>query len=683
MVKTSNQTPDRAAVCREAINEWNSIKKRSIDEIDNIIRNYMATPINLYDIQSIRYKHSVPIEKSNSLPSPTTIHSVDPLPEIPANASAQKSAANAIQMAEKQIYEYEQIYNITNDAQIRDDMYKKIESLQDVVKSNKDRIAKLKRNAKYAQNYLHDRIHDCVEFGSADAERRKEAIKVRTIENLRKNLEERYEIYMARTTLKSYLLPHQSNSLAAKAHHHPAWVAVARVSRTETNEHPDTHYCLASVKCAKQFTSTFADVSVVISQDDKAKIGLGVPAVRRTFHKLQSVNEPATIADHDFPIGFGQKLIPSVYLIINPNESNDELRTGKLAIFIRPQWSLGTSSLTHMQDLESLASNSQYDDALKTNGMIRPIWILLKFDLDFLSIRTHAPGQSKYNPVERGMATLSGKLAGITLPIDHFGKHLDSQGKVINPELAARNFRYSGEALCEIWRRDLIFGKKVDACYVDMHTNPFEHIQFEGTEKEMVEKSKRRKKEQQKKLKEQDKETHDNSECFVPWSWIENHCNLCTYSLDIKRCTNRICCGPPKAKEAMDFLHLHNGFLPPVTKAKDGRFINPIHLLQYGDLLKIPGYDAHCESMEKNTYLRLCCPVCQKYFPTLAFLVNHKRLIPINNDPMIVLMHPTTRGRPKKQQSSAFDDLSLLPSQRKRSYSEMELEPWVVISDRE
>ncbi|CAB4421626.1 unnamed protein product [Rhizophagus irregularis] len=76
--------------------------------------------------------------------------------------------------------------------------------------------------------------------------------------------------------------------------------------------------------------------------------------------------------------------------------------------------------------------------------------------------------------------------------------------------------------------------------------------------------------------------------------------------------------------------------------------------------------------MEKNTYLRLCCPVCQKYFPTLAFLANHKRL-----------MHPTTRGRSKKQQSSAFDDLPLLPSQRKRSYSEMELEPWVVISDRE
>src|SRR5581483_1412713 len=118
-----------------------------------------------------------------------------------------------------------------------------------------------------------------------------------------------------------------------------------------------------------------------------------------------------------------------------------------------------------------------------------------KFDLDFLSIRTHAPGQSKYNPVERGMATLSGKLAGITLPIDHFGSHLNSQGKVVDPELAAQNFHYSGEALCEIWRHDLIFGKKVDACYVDVLTNPFKNVHFEGMEKEKSEELKRKRKE--------------------------------------------------------------------------------------------------------------------------------------------------------------------------------------------
>ncbi|CAI2191946.1 11342_t:CDS:2, partial [Funneliformis geosporum] len=98
-------------------------------------------------------------------------------------------------------------------------------------------------------------------------------------------------------------------------------------------------------------------------------------------------------------------------------------------------------------DLESLALNFQYDDILKTNEQIRPIWILLvdgrpdknprylknimvycqlfkKFDLDYLSVRTHIPG----------------KLAGITLPIDHFGKHLDLQGNVTNLELASQNF---------------------------------------------------------------------------------------------------------------------------------------------------------------------------------------------------------------------------------------------------
>jgi hypothetical protein len=172
--------------------------------------------------------------------------------------------------------------------------------------------------------------------------------------------------------------------------------------------------------------------------------------------------------------------------MITPSELRDDFRTGQLAINIRSQWPIGTSSLTHIQDLINLTINSKYDDILKANGQIRPIWILLvdggpdenprylkniksycqffkKLDLDYLSVRTHTSGQSKYNPIERGMATLSCKLAGITLPIDHFGVHLNSQGKITNPELATQNFRYAGEALCNIWSQDSIFGKYVDA----------------------------------------------------------------------------------------------------------------------------------------------------------------------------------------------------------------------------
>ncbi|EXX58145.1 hypothetical protein GLOIN_2v1783204 [Rhizophagus irregularis DAOM 181602=DAOM 197198] len=454
---------------------------------------------------------------------------------------------------------------------------------------------------------------------------------------------------MARTTLNNYLLPRQSNSIAARAHHHPAWVTVAGVSRTEIRDHPDGHYCLASVKSARQFATVFADKAVIISQDDKAKIGLGVPAVGQTFRTLQSVHEPVGVADYDFPLGSGQKLVPSVYLMMKPNESNDELRTGQLAIFVRRQWSLGTSSLSHMQDLKNLALNPKYSDVLKTNGEVRPIWVLLvnggpdedprhlkniknycqlfrKFDLDYLTVRTYAPGQSKYNPVERGMATLSGKLAGITLLVDHFESHLNTQGK----------------------RKDLIFGKSVDAQYVEELTNLFENLEFEGTVKEKEEERKQQKKKQE--------NENDIPECFVPWSWIENHCNLCQYSLDIKRCTNASCCGPSRAKEATELLLLNNGFLPPITKAKDGHFTNPIHLLEYYDLLRIAGYDSHCPSLDQTTYSRLCCSVCNKYFPTLAYLTKHKKA-----------MHPASRGRLKgksKNNSNSLDDSSLLTSQQ-------------------
>ncbi|CAB4420565.1 unnamed protein product [Rhizophagus irregularis] len=273
------------------------------------------------------------------------------------------------------------------------------------------------------------------------------------------------------------------------------------------------------------------------------------------------------------------------------------------------------------------------------------------------------------------MATLSGKLAGITLPIDHFGLHLNTQGKVTDPELALRNFQYAGESLCDIWRRDLIFGRSVDARYVEELANPFENIEFESTDKEKAEQEKQQKKKQEKGddlpkfrhfpyrfrqlLRRFRQATLDLPECFVPWSWIENHCNLCQYSLDIKRCSNTSCCGPSRAKEAMDFLSLNNGFLPPVTKARDGHFTNAIHLLEYYDLLKIPGYDLHCPSLDQTTYSRLCCFVCNKYFPTLSYLTNHKRT-----------MHPVSRGRPKgkskEQNSRVFDDFSLLPSQQKQ-----------------
>ncbi len=169
------------------------------------------------------------------------------------------------------------------------------------------------------------------------------------------------------------MLPSQSNSIVAKAHHHPANIAIASVSRDEKKEHLDEHYCLASVKEAKQFAALFPTHSVIISQDDKAKVPLDIPAVGRIFQTIQNYQEPVTLPDHDFLIGMQQKLIPSVYLLINSNDTNNTFRNSNLSIFIRPEYQIGTSSTSHMSDLNSLTQDSRFDEILKVDGQIKPI----------------------------------------------------------------------------------------------------------------------------------------------------------------------------------------------------------------------------------------------------------------------------------------------------------------------
>src|SRR5439155_19887001 len=97
---------------------------------------------------------------------------------------------------------------------------------------------------------------------------------------------------MSKSTLQNYMQPRHSGSREAQQHHHPAQIRLAAVGRNEMNEHIDGHYCLTSVKGVKSF-----DV-VLISQDDKAKVPLGIAAVGRTFKTMQTINELISVPDH-------------------------------------------------------------------------------------------------------------------------------------------------------------------------------------------------------------------------------------------------------------------------------------------------------------------------------------------------------------------------------------------------
>ncbi|CAG8828989.1 29457_t:CDS:2, partial [Gigaspora margarita] len=163
--------------------------------------------------------------------------------------------------------------------------------------------------------------------------------------------------------------------------------------------HSCIEYGAAYQKRRKVFIKTLAEVFV----DNKAKVSLGVSAVGHTFKTIQTINEPVLVADHDFLVGSKIKLIPSVYLIIDPANSNDSFRLGQLAIFIRPKYF--------------------YNEKNK----VKPVWVLLvdggpDENPKHMKNIIHA-----YNPIERSIASLFEKLADITLLIDEFRSHLDSQ----------------------------------------------------------------------------------------------------------------------------------------------------------------------------------------------------------------------------------------------------------------
>jgi hypothetical protein len=644
--------PNREKLLQECATVWKDIKKHDSDFIENKIHEYYDTiPTTVRSHQRIFMSRNMTSSFHHTSAPISTPSAQRQYKEyidttaIPKNATSQRNAAEKINSAIKRLSEYEKMKEIATDDSVKIMLSTKLIEEQQIISDQQIQLNKLKRHAStqaklaakknklleegIVEKYdtpgrpsaaikdpdLWDKIHNSIEFGAAHAKRRKEIIKVRTVKHLRESLEEKYNIYLSRQCLSTYLQPRHQNTFAARRHHHPAKVGLASVARTEMKTHVDEHYCLASVKAARIFAEVFADETIIISQDDKAKVGLGVPAVGRTFKTIQTVNEPVTVEDHDFPFGSKMKLIPSVYLIINPGDSSDTLRTGQLSIFIRPEYFIGTSSTTHMADLESIISNEIFSTTLKQENKVKPILILLvdggpdenpkhmkniiqyahlfrSLDLDYLTVRTHAPGQSAYNPVERSMASLSEKLAGVTLPIDKFGSHLNSQGNVIDEELARRNFKYSGEKLCDIWNRDNIHGKPVTVEYVEQERIPF-----------------------------------DEPEPLISWGWIENHTQICRYSLDIKKCKDRECCDEYRAPDIAILLDENNGFFPPLIKGKDGHFINPIHALQYYDKLKMLKYDRCCPSISQELHQRLCCNICGKYFPTLTYIKEHKRNI--------------------------------------------------------
>ena len=70
------------------------------------------------------------------------------------------------------------------------------------------------------------------------------------------------------------------------------------------------------------------------------------------------------------------------------------------------------------------------------------------------------------------MSPLSHEIAGVVLPYENFGSHLDSKGKTIDIELEKKNFFHASQVLADIWSHTVIEGYKVNSLPVGKEFTP-------------------------------------------------------------------------------------------------------------------------------------------------------------------------------------------------------------------
>ena len=229
-----------------------------------------------------------------------------------------------------------------------------------------------------------------------------------------------------------------------------------------------------------------------------------------------------------------------------------------------------------------------------------------RHDIDGVFIFNNAPGYSAYNKVERRMAPLSKDTAGIVLPFNTFGSHLNSSNKTVDLELEKKNFEEAGKILASVWFETIIDDYPVVAKYQPPDSTT---IDF-------------------------------NSE--VEQTWIDNHVSQSRYLLQIVKCGDHSCCHPRRTKYE-DILN--SRFLPPPVPLKlagngpsvhsSGMFGNLFQNLWLSSITKIKVFDQYCPKMgyikhksgktelQRHTSQK---DSCYKYFSTLKALKAHTRI---------------------------------------------------------
>ncbi|CAH2100804.1 unnamed protein product [Euphydryas editha] len=210
-------------------------------------------------------------------------------------------------------------------------------------------------------------IADIAFFGSAaDDRRRTESIRsVKTLDELTQELRKiGFDISRSGTYLR--LIPRKSNSAEGRRHVSTVPVKLIRAQTDHHKSHLDSKFAETSIHYLENIASILGPNQVFfISQDDKARVPIGVTAANKQAPLLMHMEYRIKLPDHDWVIAERHKLIPSVYVGIKITSSmlgqpQAVGYSGPTYIAIRSGKHSSSTANTHAQDFETLLELEEF-----------------------------------------------------------------------------------------------------------------------------------------------------------------------------------------------------------------------------------------------------------------------------------------------------------------------------------
>lgn len=260
--------------------------------------------------------------------------------------------------------------------------------------------------------------------GGADARRRSEAMQLcRTLDDLVKELVA-CGFRVSRSATYTRLLPKREDAGDGPRHVETVPVKLIKAQTSEHRRHQDTEFALASIRQVECVVSVLgAKQAFFLSQDDMARVPLGITAVNKQAPLLMHLDYKIKLSDHDFVVAPAHKLIPSVYAACVIKEGSlDEVQavsySGPTFVAVRSGKHSSSTAASHAADFRTLYELDEFRDvtrdkdgvpkpvvAISVDGgpdesprsklvMVEAVRHFMRLHLDALFVVANAPGKS-------------------------------------------------------------------------------------------------------------------------------------------------------------------------------------------------------------------------------------------------------------------------------------------------